>query len=153
MESTPREEEAPVTSPLTPDILTYDFKSAGDPQLSPDGARLIYTLGQVERGKTRGTSQIWLCDRDGGNARQLTGDEPVPADYNFPQWSPDGKTIAAQRPNHNGMQSQLALIDVVTGQQTRVGPEAGVVAVWSWSPGGDRIIYSGDTHQTYQTDF
>jgi dipeptidyl aminopeptidase/acylaminoacyl peptidase len=268
-----------VTSPLTPDVLVYDFKAAGDPQLSADGEKVLYTLGRVERGKLRGTSQIWLSDRDGGEARQLTwngerngggrwspdgtqiafvsdrsggkgkekgsalcilglaggeareitrhrngiGDlawspdgksiayttafdpenpdeEEWPADkavkvrvtrridykqdnrgylhdtrsqvfvvdvasgerrkitgeavdYNFPQWSPDGKTIAAQRPNHNGMQSQLALIEVASGKTTLIGPEEGVVGVWSWSPSGDQIVFSGDTKQTYQTDF
>jgi dipeptidyl aminopeptidase/acylaminoacyl peptidase len=265
---------------LTPDVLVYNFKSASDPQLSPDGARLLYTLVQVERGKLRGTSQVWICDRDGGEARQLTwngernrggrwspdgtqiafvsdrsggkgkekgaslcilslagggeareiarhrqglGDlawspdgsqiaytasfdpenpdgeewpeEQAPkvrvtrridykqdnrgylhdtrnqifvvdvasgerrritreaADYNFPQWSPDGAKIAAQRPNHNGMQAQLALIDVASGETTLIGPEEGTVGVWAWSPGGERILFAGDTTQTYQSDF
>jgi len=272
-----------MTSPLTPEILIYDLQTAGDPQLSPDGERVLYTHGQLGRGKQKGTSQLWLCDRDGGNARQLsgvgerngggrwspdgeqvafvsdrsggkdkdqgaalyilplglggearevtrharglsdlawspdgryiayaalydpanpddtppadgapppvrvtrridykqdnrgylhdlryqlfvadvasgarrrlTGDEPNPADYTFPAWSPDGKTIAAGRPNNNGMGSQLPLLDVATGAQTRVGPEGGVVGIWAWSPKGERIIFSGDTKQTYQTDF
>ena len=270
-----------MTSPLTPEMLVYDFKSAGDPQLSPDGSKVLYTFGQVERGKLRGTSQLWLCNRDGSDARQLTwngerngggrwspdgtqiafvsdrsggkgkeqgvalcvlslaeggeareitrhrhgigelawspgtptqiayttafdpenpDEEEWPADkavkvrvtrridykqdnrgylhdtrsqifvvdlasgerrritsdaadYNFPQWSPDDRTIAAQRPNHNGMQSQLALIDVASGATTLIGPEAGNVAVWSWSPSGDRIIFAGDTKATYQSDF
>ena len=275
-----------MTSPLTPDVLIYDFKSASTPQLSPDGATVLYTVGQIERGKLHGTSQLWCCNRDGSNARQLTWngdrnaggcwspdgrqiafvsdrsdgkdaandttlcllslaeggearaitrhsqalgelawspdgtqiayttafdpenpheeawpDDAAPkvrvtrrvdykqdnrgylhdtrsqvfvvdvasgarrritgeaADFNFPQWSPGtpegggGKTIAAQRPNHNGMQSQLALIDVATGQTTLVGPEQGNVGVWSWSPAGDRIVFAGDTQATYQTDF
>ena len=69
--------------------------------------------------------QVFIVDVASGERRRLTGDEPDPADYNFPQWSPDGKHIAASRPNHNGMQSQLALIDVTTGGITLVGPEEG----------------------------
>ena len=85
--------------------------------------------------------QVFIVDVASGERRRLTGDGPEPADHNFPQWSPDGKIIAVGRPNHNGMQSQLALINVTTGGITLVGKEEGVVGVWSWSPDGSRIIY------------
>ena len=70
----------------------------------------------------------------------------------MPQWSPDGKTIAAKIPLRNGMEGQLGLIDVATGDVTRVGPEHGTVGVWAWSPDGSAILFAGDTEQTWQYD-
>ncbi len=268
--------------PLTPEALVYDLKTAGDPQVSPDGARVIYTLSETDREAKKGRSQIWACAIDGADSRQLTrggerngggrwspdgawiafvsdrpavdkdeahkksglfvmpargageareltrhsrpigaiawspdgtqiaytvsfdpdnpGEEERPADaaprvrvtrridykqdnrgylndrrdqiflvdgaggtrrqlttapidHHFPQWSPDGRAIAAQVPNRNGMHAQLALIDVASGERQLVGPADGAVAVWSWSPSGDRILFAGDTRQTFQTDF
>ncbi|MGN6812786.1 MAG: S9 family peptidase, partial [Thermomicrobiales bacterium] len=98
-------------------------------------------------------NQTFVVDVTSGARRRLTGDGPDPADHNFPQWSPDGRTIAAKRPSHNGMRSRLALIDVATGAETLVGAEEGVLSVWSWSPDGARILFAGDTQQTYQADF
>jgi len=50
---------------LTPDALVYGLHSAGDPQLSPDGTRVLYASGAADKDADRGTSQIWLADRDG----------------------------------------------------------------------------------------
>jgi dipeptidyl aminopeptidase/acylaminoacyl peptidase len=91
-----------------------------------------------------------VVDVASGERRQVTTDY---VDYCFPEWSPDGKRLAAQVPNRNGMCSQLALIAVETGETQLIGPERGVVAVWSWSPSGDRIIFAGDTRNSWQTDF
>ncbi|HEX5501653.1 MAG TPA: S9 family peptidase [Thermomicrobiales bacterium] len=262
--------------PWSPDHLVYDLKTAADPQLAPDGARILYTLAETDRETKQGSSQLWLCDLDGGNARRLTrtgarngggrwspdgatvafvsnragqgrsgvyvlpvdgageareltthrqgisdlawspdgaalaystafdpdnpDEEPPaegaaprvrvtrridykqdgrgylgdtrtqvfvvdvaggerrrvtarPVDHYFPQWSPDGRLIAAQVPNRNGMYSQLALIDVASGETRLVGPEGGVVGTWSWSPAGDRIVFTGDTTRSPQQDF
>src|SRR5438128_2159530 len=82
---------ARMTQPLTPELLIYGIVAAGDPQLSPDGARVVYSLGRADREHDRGTSQIWQSDLDGANPRQLTwtGDRNREA-----RWSPDGRSIA-----------------------------------------------------------
>ena len=268
--------------PLSPQTLVYDFTAAGDPQVSPDGTRVVYTLSKTDRGSKpdlspfegRGSSQLWLCEIDGSDPRQLTfageknraarwspdgkqlafvsdrvkksglfvmpvddlgepreltrhgqqitdptwspdgtkiaytalfdpenpsdeepGEGAAPrvrvtrridykqdnrgylndartqvfvvdvatgerrqvtkdyVDHNFPQWSPDGRRLALQVPNRNGMCSQLALVEVESGETTLIGAETGVVGQWSWSPSGDRIIFAGDTRQTWQTDY
>src|SRR5215210_509810 len=66
--------------PLSPQTLVYDFTPAGDPQVSPDGTRVVYTLSKTDRESKRvpsavegkGSSQLWLCGIDGDNPRQLT---------------------------------------------------------------------------------
>jgi Tol biopolymer transport system component/DNA-binding winged helix-turn-helix (wHTH) protein len=57
----------------------------GNPQFSPDGQQVAF------RSDSSGTGEIWVCDRDGSHARQLTHMGAIVS--NFPRWSPDGKNI------------------------------------------------------------
>jgi dipeptidyl aminopeptidase/acylaminoacyl peptidase len=95
-------------------------------------------------------TQVFVADVATGEHRMVTG---TPVDHNFPAWSPDGALIAVQVPNRNGMCSQLALVPARGGEVRVFGPELGVVATWAWSPDGRTIALTGDTEQTWQTDF
>ncbi len=55
-------------------------------QFSPDGKRIVFASNRS------GSWEIWVCDSDGSNARQLTFFEGPYA--NWPRWSPDGRQIA-----------------------------------------------------------
>ena len=55
------------------------------PQLSPDGSKIAFESGRS------GSTEIWICDRDGANALQLTR---YGANAGTPRWSPDGRSIA-----------------------------------------------------------
>jgi dipeptidyl aminopeptidase/acylaminoacyl peptidase len=130
-----------------------DPEEAGRPGDAPPPVRVTRRLDykQDNRGYLNDARlQVWLVDVASGRRRMLTAD---PVDHNFPQWSPDGKTIAVKVPNRNGMCSQLALVDVATGAVTMLGSADGQVAVWAWSPGGDRILLAGDTRSNPQSDF
>ncbi len=146
---------------------------------SPDGTRLAYTtffdpanptedppaegaaprVRVTRRGDYKQDNRGYLGERrqqifviavrDG--ARQQLTQEPV--DHHFPQWSPDGRQLAAQIPNRNGMYSQLVLVDTVTGARTPVGPRDGAIGSWSWSPSGERLVFTGDTLASPQHDF
>lgn len=54
------------------------------PQFSPDGKKLAFMSDRS------GSLEIWIADRDGDNAFQLT----AVGDAGTPRWSPDGKAIA-----------------------------------------------------------
>ena len=67
--------------------LTFGNAGAGDPQWSPDGRYLAFTSGRD--GEAKG-SQVWVLDRRGGEAQQITN---VKEDLNGYRWSPDSKTL------------------------------------------------------------
>ena len=61
-----------------------------DPQVSPDGKWIVFTLRKTDLEANRGRTDLWLVDIDGINLRQLTSH---PASDFTPRWSPCGKFI------------------------------------------------------------
>ena len=80
-----------MTDRLTPADMIYDAQIPGDPQISPDGSHIVYTLTRSDRDSRKTISHLWLCDRDGGNARQITQSGQK---NEMPRWSPDGARVA-----------------------------------------------------------
>jgi dipeptidyl aminopeptidase/acylaminoacyl peptidase len=71
--------------------LTYGKDGVGDPQWSPDGRWLAFTSGREGDGPDAGKgSQVWVLDRRGGEAHQLTN---VKEDLGGYRWAPDSKTL------------------------------------------------------------
>ena len=67
------------------------FGRISDPQVSPDGKSVAYTLTRMDLTKNAGNSDIWLVPVAGGAAKQLTQSEKRD---NNARWSPDGKQLA-----------------------------------------------------------
>jgi Tol biopolymer transport system component/DNA-binding winged helix-turn-helix (wHTH) protein len=114
----------------SPTKLISSTQYDGAPQFSPDGQKIVF---QSERS---GLSDIWICDREGANARQLTflGGPLV----GTPRWSPDNRYIAfdARAEGH----SDIYLVDAEGGRPRRITTEASNDVVPSWSRNG-RFVY------------
>ena len=126
-----------MAEPLTPEVLMYGFTTADDPQISPDGKSIIYTLTNVDAETKRATSQIWRCGIDGGNRHQLTRLGRV---NGSPRWSPDGKQIAfvSDRSGESG----LYVVPATGPGEAHLLTEyhSGIVAP-TWSADGSRIAF------------
>ena len=70
------------------DMLAMDRIS--EPQVSPDGKWVVFTLRKTDLAANRGRTDLWLVGIDGAGLRQLTVN---PASDFSPQWSRDGKSI------------------------------------------------------------
>ena len=68
--------------------ITFSNESESSPRFSPDGKYLSFTSSRP--GKTRG-NQVWLLDRNGGEAFQLT---ELKGRLQGHEWSPDSKRLA-----------------------------------------------------------
>lgn len=74
-----------------PDDL-YTLRVPADPQLSPDGARVVFAVQVASPDKDGYRRSLWAVPTDGaGPARQLTLGAKSDGS---PRWSPDGSTIA-----------------------------------------------------------
>jgi dipeptidyl aminopeptidase/acylaminoacyl peptidase len=63
----------------------------GEPQISPDGRAVVYTIGTADMDTNRIAHNVWLvATAPGSQPRQLTDS----GHDTRPQWSPDGKSIA-----------------------------------------------------------
>jgi dipeptidyl aminopeptidase/acylaminoacyl peptidase len=70
--------------------LTWNFDaSVSEPRWSPDGRYLSFLSDREGTPKVEG-SQVWLLDRRGGEAHQLTAIKDKLTAY---EWSPDSKTL------------------------------------------------------------
>ena len=68
-----------------------NLRRVGDPQLSPDGRRVAYTVGVVNKADNRTVTHIFTVKIDGSDTKQLTKGT---ASHSSPRWSPDGDHIA-----------------------------------------------------------
>src|SRR5438093_11079575 len=91
------------------------LKSVGDPQLSPDGKWVAYTVTENSLKDNRGIARIWLADVSSGQVRQLTAG---PGSDRQPRWSPDGRTLAFVSTRESG--AQLWVLPIAGGEARRV---------------------------------
>ena len=103
--------------------------NAFSPAWSADGRRIAYSSGNV----------IWVCDADGGNARQVTTLEPPPIFHDQPAFDGAGRSLAFIR-RRLGPRSELAVIDLDTGTVRDLTKDDAFALSPAWSP-DDRFIY------------
>jgi dipeptidyl aminopeptidase/acylaminoacyl peptidase len=76
--------------PITIDeFLTLD--RVAEPQISPDGRWVVYTVTTTDLPANARTSDLWIVSTEGGSPRQLTDRR---RGGRSAQWSPDGAQIA-----------------------------------------------------------
>ena len=112
----------------------FDLERIASPQISPDGAHVVYTRQQVNKIEDRWDSSLWIMNSDGSQNRFLTKGSGA-------RWSSDGKRIlylAEGEPR--GAQIFVRWIDVEGASQVTHTTEK--IADARWSPDGKRIAYS-----------
>src|SRR5438309_496088 len=67
------------------------IRRVGDPQVSPKGDFVAFTITDMDKAANKGTTQIYLVPLSGGEPRQLTNDEHSSTG---PRWSPEGDKLA-----------------------------------------------------------
>jgi dipeptidyl aminopeptidase/acylaminoacyl peptidase len=123
---------------LTPEQL-LTFRRVSDPQVSPDGKWVLYTVSTPDLAKNRSNSDLFLAAIEGGDVRQLTA-SPA-ADYNG-RWSPDGSLIAFLS-TRNGS-PQIFMISPGGGEARKLEGSPDGAANLAWSPDAHFLSFTMD---------
>jgi dipeptidyl aminopeptidase/acylaminoacyl peptidase len=130
----------PAKRPITLDDL-FKIKLIGDPQRSPDGAWVAYTVGTTDVEKDKRDTDLWMVGFGGGEEVRLTS---TPDGESTPRWSPDGRYLAflASRgtEEERKLGSQIWLLDRRGGEAFQLTGIKGGIEDYAWSPDGRRIV-------------
>ena len=122
----------------------YAFHWVGSPQISPDGAKVVYTLVKVAANHDDYETTLWIAPTSGGASRQLTSG---PRDSGA-QWSPDGKTLAFLRATEKDgkpQPPQVYLLSLEGGEARALTEMPKGASNPVWSPDGHSIAFSSIT--------
>jgi dipeptidyl aminopeptidase/acylaminoacyl peptidase len=110
----------------------------GDPQLSPDGKRILFTIDRADWKQNRRVGHIYRINADGTGQVQLTfGDRGE----NSPRWSPDGKLIAFTTRRDPDTTNQIYLLNVDGGEARRLTNHPTAPGTLTWAPDGKSIYF------------
>ncbi|MBQ7072041.1 MAG: S9 family peptidase [Bacteroidales bacterium] len=125
---------------MTPEAL-LSMGRLSDPQLSPDGKRILYGVSYTSIAENRSCRNLFLCDIDGRNKVQLTR---YAKSVSNARWSNDGKSIffiqdgqmwkAPVNGNKLGKKEQLS--DIPNGiSEFKLSPDQSSVIFITTGPG------------------
>ena len=124
--------------------ITFDdmikMHRIAEPQISPDGKWVAYTVSTPDMDANRGVSNIWIVPAVGGAAMQLTQS----GHDSSAVWSPDGKTLAFL--SSRAGESQIYLLSMEGGEAhalTKLSTGADMV---KWSPDGKTIAFTSSVY-------
>jgi len=115
----------------------FQIQTPTDPQISPDGKKIVYVRRFADAATDRRYSNLWIINADGSDHRPLTtgnhGDSS-------PRWSPDGTRIAYLSDADGKQQIHIRWMD--TGQTARITNLDNSPDAINWSPDGRMLSFS-----------
>src|SRR5215813_1736090 len=115
----------------------FQLEYASDPQIAPDGKRVVYVRNFMDIMKDRRLSNLWIVDVDTGEQRPLTTGKH---NEGAPRWSPDGKRLVYTSTSAGSPQLYCRWMD--TGQTAKLTDVTSAPISPAWSPDGKSIAFA-----------
>jgi Tol biopolymer transport system component/DNA-binding winged helix-turn-helix (wHTH) protein len=117
---------------------TSDTDQGPGPQFSPDGKKLAYMSDRS------GTMEIWISDRDGSHAFQLS----AVGGAGTPRWSPDSQFVVFDAMTQNG--SKVVLMSLRGGAPVTLTPDEFNDVCPSFSRDGKWVYFASSRSGAFQ---
>src|SRR5258708_5219521 len=114
----------------------FAIREVSDPQMSPDGQWVAYTVSSVNREADKTEERIWMVAAVGGEAMVLTAEG---GSSSHPRWSPDGKYLAFLSERNEG-KTQAWLLKRQGGEAQKLTDTAQDVSAFEWAPESKRLV-------------
>src|SRR5580704_14691478 len=125
----------------------FNFVWIANPEVSPDGSRVIFTRVVTDEKRTGYETSIWVVASNGsdGPMRLTNGKHD-----SHPRWSPDGRRIAFLRGGEKDdagkpRPTQIAILSLAGGEARIITDLPKGAAGPVWSPDSRRIAFSSST--------
>jgi len=121
--------------------MTFDdmlaCKRLSDPQFSPDGKWLAFSIKTMDEVSNSGHTDIWIVAPDGSNLRQLTTHS---SSSWSPMWAPDGKSLAFL--SSRSGKTQIWLMSMAGGEPQQITTHYSGAGSFVWSSDGKKIAFT-----------
>ena len=115
----------------------FQIQQATDPQISPDGKRIVYVRRFNDPMTDKRYANLWIINSDGTEHRPLTSGNRSDTS---PRWSPDGGRLAYLSDADGKQQIYVRWMD--TGQTARITNLEQAPDAIAWSPDGKMLSFS-----------
>ena len=131
--------------PITFDDMIKMHRVA-EPQISPDGKWVAYTVATPDMDANRNVTNVWLVSTSGRAATQLTQS----GHDSSPVWSPDAKAIVFL--SSRSGEAQVYLLSLEGGEAQRLTKLSTGADLVKWSPDGKTIAFTSSVYPDCKDD-
>lgn len=126
---------------MTPETLLA-LGRISDPQLSPDGSTILYSVSYTSIAENRSCANLFVCNTDGSNRRQLTS---FGKSVSNARWSADGSKIYFI---YDGQLREAPYSDGELGRMKTLSDVPSGISGFAVSPDETRVIYISSIKNT-----